>query len=67
MRQGTKKTERENVAGSVQQSPGRTGGRTRQEKRVGSGNTRREQAPSEDKINRPASSRPSSTKNPSSR
>ncbi len=59
---------RENISHSVLQSPHRTSGRKRQEKRVGSGNFRAGQAKSEKEVNRSdAAGRPQARKRAASR
>jgi hypothetical protein len=63
----TKKQGRENVRGSVTQQDGFTNGRRRQEKRIGSGNTRSGQARSETEVKARATGRTRTTKRPSSR
>jgi hypothetical protein len=63
----TKKQGLENAGGSVTQRDGLTTGRTRQEKRIGSGNARSGQARREIEVNARSTGRSRTTKRPASR
>ncbi|MFL6583776.1 MAG: hypothetical protein ACJ8KU_04595 [Chthoniobacterales bacterium] len=62
-----KKSGRENVAGSVENAPGLTSGRTTQERRIGSGNLRSGQGARQREVDARPTGRTRTTKRPSSR
>lgn len=62
-----RKAEDENVGGSVEETPGITSGRTRQERRIGSGNMRAGQGARQREVDERPTGKTRSTKRPSSR